>query len=118
MSGHRHSPDPLRNHGYTDICSCGLRIHREETGAGWVPDVNEPEDYAEAVAWFNECKARRARDKARIAKLEAERDEVEAMLRLSVAEWGGLRPDPDMPVDDDYYITQLRERVRAERRPV
>jgi len=55
---------------------------------------------------------------AAIAELEAERDEVEAMLRLSVAEWGGLRPDPDMPVDDDYYITQLRERVRAERRPV
>jgi 3-deoxy-D-manno-octulosonic-acid transferase len=33
----------------------------------------DPEDYAEAVAWFNECKARRARDKARIAELEADR---------------------------------------------
>ena len=33
---------------------------------------DEPEDYSEAVAWFNECKARRARDKARIAELEAE----------------------------------------------
>jgi chromosome segregation ATPase len=32
----------------------------------------DPEDYAEAVAWFNECKARRARDKARIAELEAD----------------------------------------------
>jgi len=33
--------------------------------------VSEPENYAEAVAWFNECKKRRVRDKARIAELEA-----------------------------------------------
>ena len=34
--------------------------------------MSEPENYAEAVAWFNECKKRRVRDKARIAELEAE----------------------------------------------
>lgn len=40
MSHHRHSPDPLVNHGYTDLCSCGVRIHRDEHG-GWVPDDGE-----------------------------------------------------------------------------
>ena len=33
---HRHSPDPLRNHGYTDICRCGAKIHRD--GDGWAAD--------------------------------------------------------------------------------
>jgi hypothetical protein len=42
---------------------------------------DEPEDYAEAVAWFNECKTRRVRDKARIAGLEAERDKWEWVAR-------------------------------------
>ena len=36
--------------------------------------MSEPENYAEAVAWFNECKKRRVRDKARIAELEAENE--------------------------------------------
>lgn len=40
MSAHRHAPDPLRNHGYTDLCSCGVRIHRDELGS-WVPDDGE-----------------------------------------------------------------------------
>ena len=38
--------------------------------------MSEPENYAEAVAWFNECKKRRVRDKARIAELEAELTEL------------------------------------------
>ena len=46
---------------------------RAEEGARMSDYLNaDPEDYAEAVAWFNECKARRARDKARIAELEAD----------------------------------------------
>jgi hypothetical protein len=41
-TNHRHSPDPLVNHGYNDICSCGVRIHRD--GDAWVPDQPADEE--------------------------------------------------------------------------
>ena len=40
--------------------------------------LDDPKDYAEAMEWFNECKARRARDRERIAELEAELAELKA----------------------------------------
>lgn len=38
--------------------------------------ANDPRDYAEAIAFFNECKARRVRDRERIAELEAENERL------------------------------------------
>ena len=45
--------------------------------------LDDPKDYAEAVEWFNECKARRVKDKKRIAELEAEVERVRRGLRFA-----------------------------------
>ena len=44
----------------------------------------DPEDYAEATAWFNECKKRRKLDRERIAELEATRNELMATVEQVV----------------------------------
>ena len=43
---------------------------------------DDPQDYAEALAWFNECKARRVRDKERLAELEAENERLQGELNI------------------------------------
>ena len=35
MTDHIHAPDPLKNHGYTDECSCGMKLVRG-SGGTWV----------------------------------------------------------------------------------
>jgi len=50
---HHHSPDPLRNHGYNDVCSCGVRIHRDADGT-WAPDNPSTDATCKTCPWWEQ----------------------------------------------------------------
>ena len=78
--------------------------------------TTDPRDYAEAIAFFNECKARRVRDKDRIAELEAELAALRAMLR-SAFENGHDTSWSSSVMEYDEWVVILRERICDEETP-
>ena len=85
----------------------------------------EPEDYAEAVAWFNECKARRVRDKERRASLEhiigkQEEELHQGELRVAEleAENAGYKDGAQRLIESNTRLLKRAEQAEAEREAI
>jgi len=125
LKGRRCDGCKWQYNGHSGICwedypgfACNRWAARAEEGARMSDYLNaDPEDYAEAVAWFNECKARRARDKARIAELEAEMERLQTAYAVQKAATCQLvvASATDYPQALDVGMVRAMEQVQEQR---
>ena len=77
------------------------------------PLLRDPENYAEALAWFNECKARRARDREKRTALESELAQANENHRQAMIAVGEMEADLAARWGENRLLDEARESANA-----